>query len=403
VLVTGLTAFELGASYRAQLIAASCAAVASVVLVVGHLLSTSTFDLLAWALVTWLVARAIRTSNERLWILAGAVAGLALLNKPLIVFLLVGLGIGLLLAGPRQLLRSRWLWAGVALALLLWSPWVIWQGRHGWPQLDVSSSIAAGGSASSQPRWALLPFQFLLVSPVLTPVWIAGLVGLLRRDRLRPFRLFAVAWIALVLVFLATGGKPYYLAGMFPVLLAAGALETDAWLERGIPRRRFALLWSLVALSAVASAFIALPLLPATSAGPVIAMNSDVGETIGWPDLTHTVAAAYRRAGPEAVIFTSNYGEAGAIDRYGPPLGLPAAYSGHNAFGYWGPPPNRPGAVVTIGLDSSQLSHFRGCHLVARIDNLAGIDNDERGEAVDQCAGPRAPWSVIWPTLRHLG
>jgi 4-amino-4-deoxy-L-arabinose transferase-like glycosyltransferase len=403
VLITGLTAFELGGSRRAQVIAAACAAVASVVLFVGHLLSTSTFDLMAWGMVTWLVAHIVRTGNQRLWTVAGLVAGLALLNKPLIAFLLLGLGIGLLVAGPRQLLRSGWLWTGVAVALLLWAPWLIWQARHSWPQLDVSSSIAAGGSASSQPRWALLPFQFLLVSPVLAPVWIAGLVALLRRPWLRRFRLFAIAWIFLVGAFLTTGGKPYYLAGMFPVLLGAGGLETDAWLERGAAQHRAVLLWGLVLLSGIVSALIALPLLPAKSAGPVVALNSDVGETIGWPDLTRTVASVYRRAGPGTVIFTSNYGEAGAIDRYGPALGLPPAYSGHNAFGYWGPPPDRAGAVVTVGLSSSQLSHFSDCHLAARIGNAAGIANDERGEGVDQCAGPRTPWSTLWPELRHLG
>jgi 4-amino-4-deoxy-L-arabinose transferase-like glycosyltransferase len=403
ILVTGLTAFELGGTRRAQLIAAACAAVASVVLVVGHLLSTSTFDLLAWALVIWLVARVIRTRDNRLWLVAGGVAGLALLNKPLIAFLLVTLAVGLIAVGPRQLLRSGWLWAGVALALLLWSPWLIWQAQHSWPQLEVSSSIAGGGSASSQPRWALLPFQFLLVSPVLAPVWIAGLVALFRSRRLRPFRLFAVAWVILVVIFLATGGKPYYLAGMFPVLLAAGAIQTDEWLECGRSRLRVRVLWCMVALSGVVSAVIALPVLPAKNAGPVVALNGDVGETIGWPDLARTVARAYHRAGARAVIFTSDYGEAGAIDRYGPALGLPGAYSGHNAFGYWGPPPKRGGPVVSVGLDSTQLASFRGCRLAARIANSAGIDNDERGEPVMQCAGTRKPWSQIWPGLRHLG
>src|SRR4051812_5182767 len=109
VLVTGLIAVELGARRRAQVIAASCTAVASVVLVVGHLLSTTTFDLLAWAIVTWLVARVVRTGDERLWLSAGVVAGAALLNKPLIAFLLVALGAGLLVAGPRRALRSGWL------------------------------------------------------------------------------------------------------------------------------------------------------------------------------------------------------------------------------------------------------------------------------------------------------
>ena len=338
VIVTGALAHELGGSRRAQLIAASCAAVASVLLVVGHLLSTATFDLLAWAVVSWLVARTIRTGDQRLWVLAGVVCGAALLNKPLIAFFLAALGGGLLAAGPRSLLRSGWLWAGVAIAVALWSPWLAWQAGYGWPQLTVSSAIASGGSASSQPRWALLPFQFLLVSPVLAPVWIAGLVALLRRRRLRRFRLFAVAWILLVVVFLVTGGKPYYLAGTLPVLLAAGAIETDAWLDRGAERLRRALLWGAVVVTGLVSALIALPVLPARDAGPVVAVNADVGETIGWRDLVRTVARVYHRAPGRPVIFASNYGEAGAIDRYGPALRLPAAYSGHNAFAEWGPP-----------------------------------------------------------------
>jgi hypothetical protein len=132
----------------------------------------------------------------------------------------------------------------------------------------------------------------------------------------------------------------------------------------------------------------------------VIAMNSDVGATIGWPDLARTVASVYR---PGAVIFTANYGEAGAVDRYGPALRLPDAYSGHNAFGYWGPPPDRPATVITLGVHPATLKYFRDCHLVARIGNSAGVDNDERGEPVERCAGPRAPWSILWTRLRHLG
>jgi 4-amino-4-deoxy-L-arabinose transferase-like glycosyltransferase len=404
VLLTGLTSFELGGTRRAQLIAAGCTASAAVFLATGHLLSTTTFDLLAWSLVIWLFARAIRTADRRLWVASGVVTGLALLNKPLIAFLLAGLGAGLLIAGPRRLLRERWLWAGFVIALVIWSPWLLWQNAHDWPQLAVSSSIANGGSGSSQPRWALVPFQFLLISPVLSPVWIAGLWALARRDRLRPFRCFAVAWGVLVVIFLFAGGKPYYLAGMFPVLLGAGAIEVDGWLDRGARRVRRGLLAAAIVSGAAVSALIGLPLLPASQTGPVLAADSDVGETIGWPDLVRTVASVYREAGGPAVVFTSNYGEAGAVDRYGPALGLPQAYSGHNGFGEWGPPPNGVGPVVVVGLDSATLtSHFEGCRLAARVTNSAGVDNDERGEPIDLCRGTRGAWSRIWKSLRHLG
>jgi hypothetical protein len=103
------------------------------------------------------------------------------------------------------------------------------------------------------------------------------------------------------------------------------------------------------------------------------------------------------------VILTYNYGEAGAVDRYGTALGLPHAYSGHNAYGDWGPPRNGSAPVVAVGLPLADLARLRGCHVVARIDNGLGIDNDEQGTHVDVCRGPVRPWSQEWPALRHLG
>jgi 4-amino-4-deoxy-L-arabinose transferase-like glycosyltransferase len=406
VLLTGLLARELGGSRRAQTIAAACAAVAAVVLVTGHMLSTSTFDLLVWTAVTWLAVRALRTGVDRLWLVAGVVLGVGLLNKPLPAFLAAGLLAGIALAGPRRLLRNPYVWSGTAIALVLWSPWIVWQAGHGWPQIDVSRSIAAGGSASSQPWWAIVPFQFLLVSPLLAPIWIAGLVKLFADPALRDVRFLACAWVVLAVVFMAAGGKPYYLAGLLPVLIAAGALAVDGWLGRGRIGARGGVLVAALAASALVDAIIALPVLPADRAGPAIAANADVGETIGWPEFARTVAAVAHRL-PDArgaVILARNYGEAGAIDRYGPALGLPRAYSGHNAYGDWGPPPDGGAPVIAIGLRPGEVAaHLRGCRVAARIDNRAGVENDERGKAVMICRGPRRLWSREWPGLRHLG
>jgi 4-amino-4-deoxy-L-arabinose transferase-like glycosyltransferase len=406
VLLTGLLARELGGGRRARTIAAACAAVASIVLVTGHLLSTSTFDLLVWTAVSWLAVRAVRSGDDRLWPLAGVVLGIGLLDKPLPAFLALGLAAGVAVAGPRRLLRDRYVWSGAALALGLWSPWILWQAAHGWPQLDVARSIAGGGSASSQPWWAIVPFQALLAGPPLAAVWIAGLVALARDPALRDVRFVAWAWVVLAVVFMATGGKPYYLAGLLPVLIAAGALQVDGWLGRGRMRARRALLVATVAVSALVSAIIALPVLRADDVGPVIAVDADVGETIGWPQLARTVADAFQGLpdARRAVILARNYGEAGAIDRYGPALGLPHAYSGHNAYGEWGPPADGDAPVIAVGLPPEEIAaQLRGCRLVARIDNPAGVDNEERGRAVMVCRGPRRPWSREWPALRHLG
>jgi Dolichyl-phosphate-mannose-protein mannosyltransferase len=403
VLLTGLLAQELGGTRRAELIAAVCGAVAVIVLFTGHLLSTSTFDLLVWTAVTWLAVRAVRTGNDRLWLIAGAVLGVGLLNKPLPAFFAVGMLAGVALAGPRRLLRTPYVWSSAAVALAMWSPWIVWQSDHGWPQIDVSREIASGESASSEAWWAIVPFQFLLVSPLLAPVWIAGLVRLFRAPAVREFRFLAWAWLVLAVVFMATGGKPYYLAGLLPALLGAGAVWVDGWLDRGRERLRRATLVAAVGVSAVVGGIISLPVLPADGADPVIAVNEDVGETIGWPKFAETVADVYQGLPDrdDAVILTANYGEAGAIDHYGPALGLPHAFSGHNAYGDWGPPPDGSAPVIAVGLDPA--GSLVDCDIAARIDYDAGVDNDEQGTRVWVCAGPRRPWSQEWPDLRHLG
>jgi len=404
VLLTALLARELGGGRRAQAIAAACAAVSAIVLVTGHWLSTSTFDLLAWTALTWLVVRAVRRREDRLWLAAGAVLGVGLMNKPLPAFLAFGLLAGVAIAGPRRLLRNPYVWAGAAIALVLWSPWIAWQAANGWPQLDVSRSIAQGGSTSSEPWWAVVPFQVLLASPPLAPLWIAGLVGLFRAPALRDVRFLAWAWVVLAIVFMASAGKPYYLAGLLPVLIAAGSLQADGWLQRGRTRVRRALLVFAVVSSGAVGLAIALPVLAREDLGPVLALNEDAGETIGWPELARTVAGVARGLPDGAVILTRNYGEAGALERYGPALGLPPVYSGHNAYGDWGPPPAHAKPVIAVGLHRAEIAeHLRGCHVAALIDNRVGVDNEEQGREVLLCSGPRRAWRAQWPALRHLG
>jgi 4-amino-4-deoxy-L-arabinose transferase-like glycosyltransferase len=213
VLLTGMIARELGGRRAEQLLAAACMAVAGVLLGVAHLLSTTTIDLLAWVAVCWVGARILRGGDPRWWLAAGAILGVALLNKSLIAVLPVALLVGVLISGPRRVLTTRWFPLGVALAVVIVAPNLWWQAANGWPEVALSSAIAAGGSGTSEAWWLFLPYQLVLVSPVLVPVWLTGLVQLFRSAELRPWRSFGWAWVLLAGAFVVTSGKPYYLVG----------------------------------------------------------------------------------------------------------------------------------------------------------------------------------------------
>jgi 4-amino-4-deoxy-L-arabinose transferase-like glycosyltransferase len=403
VVVTGLLAREFGGSRAAQLLAAAAMAVSAILLAVGHLLSTTTFDLLGWTVLSWLLVRALRDGG-RMWPAAGAVAGLALQNKLSPAFLVGAVLVGVLAVGPRAALRSPWPWLGGLLALAVWAPNLIWQATNGWPQLDLAEAIAAGSSGTSEPWYLFVPFQLVLISPLLVPVWLTGWWQLWRSPHLRTWRSFAVAYAVLAVFFLLTGGKPYYLAGLYPLLLAAGAGPVVAW---AAGRGRAGLLGGALVVSLLIDGVLMLPLIPVARLGstPVPDVNYDAGETVGWPRLADAVRNAREGlpAGERVVVLAGNYGEAGAVDRFAPDLG--PAYSGHNAYWSWGPPPEAVGtAVVAVGMDEQRLAAwFDEVRTVGRFDNGVGLDNDEQGVPILTAVGRRVPWSQIWPEVRRLG
>jgi 4-amino-4-deoxy-L-arabinose transferase-like glycosyltransferase len=399
-LLTGLIAAELGGRVRAQVLSALAMAVAPVLGVAGHLLSTTVLDILWWTLLAYLVVRFIRVrSNAALW-LPGPVIGVGLLTKTLIAVFVAALLAGLLIAGPRDVFKRPALWGAAVIALLMWAPNLWWQAGHGWPQLEMTAVIRADADWGGQPF--VLPTQLILMGPVLAPLWIAGLWRLLRSQGLRPYRAFGIAWLVVLVVVIATGGRNYYLAGAYPVLIAAGTITALAWL-----RRKF-LLTAAVAFTAAGTALMSLPLYPVGSFAdtPVPAINYDAGETIGWPQLVQKVADVYNGLSEKeratAVILTANYGQAGAIARYGPALGLPQPYSGHLGFWRWGPPPAGATGPVIIVSETRPARVCDAAEIVARHDNGYRVDNEEQGVTLWKCDRAKGPWQELWPSLRHL-
>ncbi|SCG39303.1 glycosyltransferase family 39 protein [Micromonospora humi] len=408
VVLVGAIARELGAGRAAQSTAAVLAAASGIVLAGGHLLSTTTVDLLVWLVAALCVTRMLRTGDTRWALGAGLALGVGLLNKPLPALLGVGLVAGVLIAGPRPLVRDRWVLAGAAVAVLFAAPYVAWQAAHGFPQLSVASAIA-GGDSSYSGRLDAVVLQLEIISPFAVPVWVAGLVALLRRPAWAAFRALAWAWPVVVAIVVLAGGKGYYAAPLLLVLTAAGAVPTVGWARRGPARARQALLAVAAVPMVAGGAVLMLPVLPADRLpGFVVDVNYDAGETIGWPAFADSVAAVHRGLpAPErdrAVVLTGNYGEAGALARYGPARGLPRAYSGHNSMAAFGRPPADADVVIAVGWSRpDQLRRwFTEVTEVGRVDQRVDVDNEENGEPIFLGRGLRRPWADIWDgEVRH--
>jgi len=405
VVLAGLLARELGGGAAAQALAGLAALCSPMLLGANAMFQTVSFDQLAWVVVLYLFARRLRTGDPRWWLGVGAAVGVGLETKFTMLTLALGIAAGVLATPVRRDLGTPWPWLGAGIALLLLVPNLVWQAGNGWPTLEFLHHQTAEVAAEESPL-SFVADTVLLAGPPALLLCLGGWWVLWSRAGYR-----ALAWVCLVppLVVLATQAKAYYVGPLYPLLLAAGAVGVEALAaRRGRP-------WLLRAAAAavlvggLVAAPIALPVLPTARMVDLglAGVREDWAEMLGWPELAATVAAAWERLPPtqraRASIVTRNYGEAGAIDLYGPRLGLPAATSGHNGYWFWAGD-GRPGApLVAVGIPAEQLAGLcEHAQRVATLDNPYGVDNEERGRPVVTCAATRMPLRA-WPPLRHFG
>lgn len=326
VILTALCARELGAGRLGQTVTAIAVAASTGVLLVGHMLSTSTLDVTLWVAITLVVLRILRTGETRAWLLVGALVGVALLNKWTVGFLVAGLFVGILVGRERRLLMSPWLIAGAAIALAMWTPNLLWQADRGWPQLEVFGAIQER-SADPGATALWVPLQFAMSGWLAAPLWIAGLFRLVRSEDGRPWRALGIAYVALAVpLAIVAGDKPYYVAALYLPLAAAGAVPFERWWQRNRGKARRILIPPLLGALTVVSLPVALPILPPSTLTdvPVHEANEELGEQIGWPTFARQVTEVWR-AIPEgershAIVFTGSYGEAAALERFAPDL-----------------------------------------------------------------------------------
>ncbi|WP_415648092.1 glycosyltransferase family 39 protein, partial [Stackebrandtia soli] len=338
IVLAAMICRELGGGRLAQSLAAISAAACGQFLAVGHMVSTSTFDAVFWLALSWFCLRILRTGETRWWIGAGVVAGIGLQNKYLIGLLALSLLIGVLAVGPRSALRGRWPLIGIGIALVIAAPNLIWQFANGWPQLTVAGGIS--GVDGGENRILFLPSQLYYLSPLLVPVWLLGWWRLWIDETLRWSRPFAVAYPVASIIVLLAGGKGYYVAPLLLVLTAAGSPLVAEWVRRGRVMIRRVSLVAMALVAAASSAVMTLPLLPPGDLGLINTINPEQGEQVGWYEFAEAVGEAYSAIPAEVrtdtIIITANYGEAGAIEHYGPEFGLPKPYSPHMGYSAWG-------------------------------------------------------------------
>jgi hypothetical protein len=409
VMLTAATSRQLGAGRTGQVLAAFAAATCGEFVGAAHELTTTTPDFLLWTVTLYLVTRLLASRDPRWWLAIGGCVGVASEAKWNIVFLAAALLAGFAaVADARPLLRSRYLAAGALLAAALAAPDLIWQAAHDWPSMQVFSVLQLQAGHNRATYWLA---QIVFTGLALTPVWVAGLTWSLRSAQARAFRPAAIGCGLTVLLQFALGGKAYYPGAAYTFLLAAGCVPLERWLAGRRPvlgriRPAVAMAGAMI-LSAVVVLPVALPVLPARvlHTVPLQKINYDLAESIAWPRQVALVAREYDALPPaqrrRTTILTGNYGEAGAIERYGAGYGLPVAYSGANNFWLWGPPPAGDTSAIAVNVDPALLRReFRRVRLVATFWNGLGVSDDEEGAQIFLATGLRSSWATAWRAFR---
>ena len=420
VVVTGAIAREMGAGRFAQALAAVSVIASPILLAQSNFLSMNAFEPLLWMTFALVVIRIIRGADPRWWLLAGAVAGIGMQNKYSMAFFGVSVAGGLLLTPERRILANRWAWAGAAIALLVWFPNVVWNVAHDWPILEILRNAGAGKNYEMSPL-EFFTRQIVLGGPAAFPIWIAGIAFLIAGPRVRPYRALGISAILLFVILVLLRGKDYYFGPVFPMLMAAGAIAVEHAAERASLAWLRPVSLAGVVLSCIVFAPLVLPVLSvdrfiaytaALGLGHAKTENHEMGrlpqfyaDMHGWEEMVGAVAQAWATLSEEekarAAIFTDNYGEAGAVDFFGPKHGLPKAISGHQNYFLWGPRGYTGDVMVTVGVDEEDLKkYFASVEEAARVHCGDCMPYEDDGP-IFVCRGIVAPLPEVWEVTKN--
>ncbi len=412
VFLSGLMARELGGGRKAQLLAAFSTLLTFAFLAFGSIFTPDFLDSLWWSLLAYTLIRIVKRREPRLWVVAGLIIGVGLLTKLTILFFVGSLLVSFLaIPSARQYVRSKWIAPGALLSIAFLLPMIYWNAVNGWAMvhfyLEFTGDVSGGGPLS------FLYTQLALMSFLNVPIFLVGLYFYLRSSDGSQLRAFGVAYVVLYVFMTVLDMKPYYLAPVYPLLYAGGALM----IERSSVSRKRVFRWfgsrpylACVAVVAILLAPLAMPILsPPTVIGRYGAGDYQVSplpDRYGWSGLVSNLSVAYgslpASLKSQACIFTSNYGEASAVNFFGRSLGLPKAISGHNNYYVWGLDSCSGQVLITIGISQSMMEQAYGNVTLLTTNECSYCISYEQVLPVYLCTNPNfTSLTTLWSGVRH--
>lgn len=412
MILAGLMARDMGGKRNAQITAAFAVFITPVSLMGGTLIMYFAFDYLWWVLVAFFLVRLLATDDACYWLGIGIGIGFGMMTKYTIAFWVVGLIVAVLVTPARKYLRSKWLYLGAGLALLIYLPNLIWQIQHDFISLEYLSSIHARDISWGRADDFLPKQLYETTNPFSLPLWTLGLTLCLFSASMKRFRTLGWMFVVTFMLFFLSKGRSYYTGPAYVMLLAAGAAWFENWLGTKTEKTRrvgFGLLWSTQVIGSLIAIILIKPIAPINS--PLWNITSDVNreviEMVGWRDLTALVDEIYESI-PESersrtVILAGNYGEASALDLYGDEYGLPRVISGANSLWYRGYGEPEPETVIVVGFESVYAGRFfASCKYSGTVKNSYNVKNEETKfhTGLFVCRQPRRPWSDMWQDMQ---
>ena len=421
VFLTGLMARRLGGDRMAMVLAAVAAILAPDYLLMGSFFSVNAFELVIWTAVAYLAIKMVQENDPRWWLAIGLLLGLGLETKHTIVLYGVALLVGMAFTGARRLLATKWFLAGILTSGLLLLPNLVWQYLKGFPSLEFYRNAMLNKNIPTGPLDVVFG-QVLFANPFALPLWIAGLVYLLFVTGGRRYRFLGLAYLVLLLIMILGGSsRPDRIAAMYTVLFAAGAV----FLENvgRVRARRYAAITVLILMTAGGLVFVPAfsPVLPPAPLGRYLSaigfsFSVEIGKTdeaipqwiadrLSWPELVSDVAAVYRSLPREeqrdAILISSSYGEAGALELYGPKFGLPAVFATHNSYHDWGPPSDSVKTYIIVFADREGLERQFDSIVEAAVHTCEHCTRPQRRIPIYVARGPRFSAKAAWPTFKE--